>query len=415
MIAALAFALLLGAPTQAPEPAAGPETEELRAAQALVQSISKSVEELRGLTFKRPVAVRIVTPERARAHFLERASKLLPPEKLRVDQAVYEQLGLAPKGSNLLEVFLDLLQEQARGYYDPGSDTFFLVGGLQGDLLRVIMAHELTHALDDQYHDLDTLAERAPDDDDGTALGALVEGSGTLVMSVYLVREVQAGRLGADALVKLGQSEAGSSVRLAAAPPYIQRMLVAPYALGMAFLLRGNLLGLVSGVNKADLEHVFAHPPASTEQVLHPEKYWDDQKRDAPGVLKLPDLSAALGRGYKLTGQGTLGELGLAVLAGARMPDPTSITATMAASWTNAAAQGWKADRYHYYASEAGGVTVLLTQWDSEEDAREFQAALLPVAGRHAYRYASAVLLVGGATRAQADELSPLALSAARP
>lgn len=390
-----------------------PETDELRAVQALVQSVGARVETIRGLKFKRPVGVRIVTPVEAREYFLGRAAKLWPPEKVRVDQAVYIQLGLVAPGSDLLKLFLDLLQEQARGYYDPGTDTFCLVGTQDTAAAQVIMAHELTHALDDQYYDIDALATKAQDDDASTALSSVVEGSGTLVMSAYMVQEAQAGRLSTDVLAKLQATEAQGNARLKAAPPYIQRTLVAPYALGMSFLLRGNVLALMAGVKAEDVNHAFSAPPQSTEQVLHPEKYWDETRRDLPQHVALRDLSATLGKGWTQAGSGSLGELGLSVLTGARLPDLQSPTAALGASWTSVAAQGWKGDQYHHYASGKtdDGVTVLVSLWDGEDQARAFQAALVPVEGRRSYRFGAAVLLIGGATEAQADALAPLALS----
>lgn len=403
MSAAVLLGLLLASPTPAPDA--------LAEARAQVAALSARVEALRGLRFKRPVAVQLVSPQGARAYFVERAAKVWPPDRVQLDQAVYAHLGLIPPGTDLMKIFLDLLEEQARGYYDPGSDTLFLVEGMQSRALGVVMAHELTHALDDQHFDLEAMGQSADDDDRSTALSAVVEGSATAVMAAYLGQEMQAGRLSADVLQALQDDEARGSERLEAAPPYLQRTLLAPYALGMPFLLRGSLLGLASGsVPGADFDRALASPPESTEQVLHPEKYWDPARLDPPRKLALPDLSATLGKGWAFLGEGRLGELGMAVLTGARLPDPRSADAALASKWTGPASMGLAGDLFQHYFNGTQRLTLLATLWDSEGDAREFVGALTPVAGRRSYRFGAAVLLIAGDAPERFDDLAPLAL-----
>lgn len=397
--------LLAAEPSSAPDP--------LAAMRAQVDELTARVEKLRGRTYKRPVKVELVTPEEARAYFVGRAEKVWPADRVAVDQGVYAQLGLIPPGSDLMKVFLDLLEEQARGYYDPGSDTLFLVKGMQGRAMTVVMVHELAHALDDQYFDLDALGEKADDDDRSTALSAVVEGSATAVMAAYMAQEMTSGRLTDRDVAEIQADEARGSERLEAAPPYLQRTLLAPYVLGLPFLLRGSLLGLAAGsVPAADFDHALAAPPESTEQVLHPEKYWDAARRDAPVEVRLPDLSATLGKGWTLAGRGRLGELAMAVLTGGRLPDPSSPDASQAAKWTSAASTGWAGDAFQHYSDGARRVTLLATLWDGESDAREFAAALRPLAGRRTYRFGAAVLLLAGDAPERFDDLAPLALGA---
>jgi hypothetical protein len=230
-------------------------------------------------------------------------------------------------------------------------------------------------------------------------------------MAAYLAQEMLAGRLSADVLQALQDDEARGSQRLEAAPPYLQRTLLAPYALGMPFLLRGSLLGLASGsVPGTDFDHALASPPESTEQVLHPEKYWDPARPDPPRKLALPDLSATLGKGWAFLGEGRLGELGMAVLTGARLPDPRSADAALASKWTGPASMGLAGDLFQHYFSGTQRLTLLATLWDSEGDAREFVGALTPVAGRRSYRFGAAVLLIAGDAPERFDDLAPLAL-----
>ncbi|MEK7798803.1 MAG: hypothetical protein AAB297_03150, partial [Acidobacteriota bacterium] len=118
------------------------------------------------------------------------------------------------------------------GYYDPGRDAFFVLGDMPRSIASFIVAHELTHALDDQYFDIDGMLEKTGGDD-GRAGGvaAVVEGSGTLVMTIYIVQEIGSGRLTSDAAREYQESEVGQAKRLKATPQIVQRLLVGPYVL----------------------------------------------------------------------------------------------------------------------------------------------------------------------------------------
>jgi hypothetical protein len=375
VLATLALLTLLAPPTpDAPKHAAVTPAQ----ARELADRISLAVERLRGLTFKNPVAVKIVDDAEARKHFRARLDKFWPTAEVALQQKAYIQLGLLPAGTDIMSLLLDLLEEQAGGYYDPSTQTFFLLADMPPSAAPVLMAHELTHALDDQHFGLDPrLSAASKDDDRGTAMGAVVEGSGNLVMTAYMIRELEAGRLSRKALIELAESEAGKATRLKAAPPLLERMLMAPYLLGPTFLDRGNTRRVATGeLSPRDLDRAITHPPVSTEQILHPEKYWDRMRRDEPRRVTLPDLAATVGPDTKLRLTGALGELTLAVLTGAGAVDPSSPGASSPASWTNAAAAGWGGDQLQLYEGEKGAATVLATAWDTPNDAREFQSAV---------------------------------------
>jgi hypothetical protein len=160
-------------------------------ATVLAETILPQVEAFRGLAFKHKVPVKLVDDAAARKHFKERLDRLLPESQMRAEQRVYEDLGLIPAGMDLRALLFDLLEEQAGGYYDPVSKTFFLLGDMPLGIVSILMAHELTHALDDQHFSLDGVIEEILADEDRTdAFGCVLEGSGTLVMSVRLQKRV---------------------------------------------------------------------------------------------------------------------------------------------------------------------------------------------------------------------------------
>jgi hypothetical protein len=384
---------------------------------ALAREVSAKVEQIRGARFTRPVSVRVVDPATARAHFHARLLKFWPPDQVRYDQRVYEQLGLLKPGTDLMKTLLDVLEEQAGAYYDPENDTFFVLKGMPRATAPVLMAHELTHALDDQRFNIDgTLAKLKEDDDRATAYSAVVEGTGTVVMSLFMLQEIQAGRLSMDAVKELQKSEAGQAAKLQAAPALIQRSLIAPYQLGQAFLLHGDPAQYAS-FRPSDADRAFKDPPQSSEQIIHSEKYWDPARRDAPKIVNLPDLASALGPGWKQVATGTLGELTLAVLAGLGPVDLASTKSAEPQNWTNRAATGWGGDTYQHYVNGQRGLTVLVAVWDTQEDAAEFTTALKPLPGRSVTRHGDTAVVLAGDAPMAAEALADtvfLALAKAR-
>jgi hypothetical protein len=262
--------------------------------------------------------------------------------------------------------------------------------------MGVLVAHELTHALDDQHFDIDAQLMKsgeAQDDDGEAAFGAVVEGAGMHVMSAWMMAELTAGRLQIDALAALAESEAARAQKLGAAPDILVRGLLAPYLAGQQFLNFGARPDSIA----AAIDHAFRDPPRSTEQVLHPAKYWDPDSLDLPSAIPPLDAAAAFGPGFTLAGQGSLGELGLASLAS---PPFDALAAATGAQggFADGAVAGWDADRW-FVCERAGGaaVTLLVCRFDTPHDAVEFDAAARWPQDAVVERRAEAVVAVCGA------------------
>jgi hypothetical protein len=396
---------------EAPAESAGMMTVE--EATALAREIAPRIEQIRGLTFKTPVPVRIVDDEAARAHFEKRIKKFYTDRRLWSLETVYGQLGLLPPGTDMAAEYLNVLEEQAGGYYDPDTDTFFVLDDQPRAVASVLMAHELTHALDDQHYEIDALAAKVSDQTDrATALNAVVEGSGTLVMSRFMMEELRSGRLTAEALAELQRSESGRAEKLMASPLLLQRSLLLPYILGQAFLVNGDMSRLAGEGGGEDIDRAFRQIPHSSEQILHPGKYWDESTADRPLDVRLPDLSTKLGRGWSLSAKDTLGEAYLAILTGTGPLNVSSPDIVDPARWTNEAAAGWGGDLWHLYTKRKKNVSLLATLWDSEQDALEFAEALTPVDGRSHVHRGRAVVLIGGDSGGRAAGLCEAALDA---
>jgi hypothetical protein len=346
---------------------------------ALLAEVSPQVEEIRGLRFKRPVTANVMEAAEARAYASKRLHFLATDEDLRAEQTLYELLGLVPSGANVMKDLLDVFDEQAGGFYDPTSKTFSLLGHMPPGIGPFLASHELTHALEDQYYDLDGRLAAAKGDDDAIfALSAVHEGSATLVMALYGARATATGRLRVADLEDLAQSEEGKGERLRAMPPVLRRQLLGAYFLGATFLLRGRTGPIgTRAYPTADAERCYRDGPESSEQILHPDKYWDESKRDRPRRVVLGDAGRRLGEGWRMEGTGVLGELTLGVLVGAPTPSAAAAGAFAGGdAWTDAAAAGWGGDRWEVWAKDGRRIALLATVWDTKRDAEQFSAAL---------------------------------------
>jgi hypothetical protein len=311
-----------------------------------------------------------------------------PAPKMQAQQELFALLGLLPRGTDLNATLTAVLDEQVGGLYDPASGTMLIGRGMSGDLLEVVLAHELTHALDDQLYGLAELQELARSSTDlSFALSAVVEGSGTLVMNRYLLEAAgrDPSRL-TQLLAESGRQEAARGERLSAAPAFVQRNLLLAYLLGPTFLTDSpaGMLGLLTdpGAPSAQRwEQAFMAPPLSSEQILHPERFWDPARRDLPQRLIVPDVRSVLGSEWRALEADTLGELNAAILTdssepAAPAPGLSGLLGLMARSdWTNSAADGWDGDTAILCAAGPRRAALWISIWENGAEAAEFLAA----------------------------------------
>jgi hypothetical protein len=362
---------------------------------AVADEVTKEVEALRGWTFKQPIRKELTTVADMRQYLERQADKSVPGGKMAVAEALLRTIGLIPRGADLKATWMTLLESQVGGFYVPETKTMHLVAraDLPAFVQRIMLAHELTHALDDQYVDLEAMtAARATATEDGDLTSeAVIEGSATALMMQYATRAMLSGRMDAGALQQYAQEEAGRSRVFLEAPRYFSAMLGA-YTCGTQFLARGQLMTLLLAPDdKAIGEALLAArkaPPKSTEQILHPDKYWDAAKRDDPVVVDDAAATRWLAQpGRWIVRADTMGEMLMAILtsrAGTAAPGLEALQSSDA--WTNAAAAGWGGDRFYLLADGAtadaarAGLNDLkgawVTAWDTRGDRDEFVEAL---------------------------------------
>jgi hypothetical protein len=377
----------------------------------LARTVQADVTELRGLAFERDVPVRVIGDDAASLYLTDRIQAFHSAEEISLTELALQTIGLLPPRFDVMGAFVDVMRKQAAGYYDPTTGAFYLLDDLPAASARVVMAHELTHALEDQHFDLDARLREVLDDDDKLlARAAIHEGSATLLMMAYLVRAIATGTIDAEALASF--QEMSQTATLRDMPPALQREIVAPYLLGAAFLARGDLVRAAGEFPAADVDQAYRDPPASSEQILHPGKYWGPEPRDAPRSVPPTDAGTALGPGFERTAAGVMGELGLGPLVGAPTPsDVKDLQAQDASRWTNASAAGWGGDRWELWQDGDTAVVVLSTVWDTTRDAEEFLSGLRTNGDLHAHvelharREADRVAVVAGVGRRRAQKV----------
>jgi len=344
------------APTTTRPPVAAARTP------AAVRAVQADVTELRGLRFRRQVPVTIESPTKLARRLLRTLDAETDEAREAREGRALAVLGELPLGTDLPRLRRRIQAESVLGFYLPGrapKGRLFVRSSRGLDpYAKVVLAHELTHAVTDQHYDLthsDRLAAATGRDDEETAYSALVEGDATLVMQRYL-RE----RLTAAERVAAGQASAGDRTpRRDAAPAVIREPMLFPYREGLRFVFLLYQAGGWAAVNRA-----YRDPPTSTEQILHPDRYL--VRRDRPQKVTVPDLSGRLGTGW---GPGTelgFGELDLRLLLQTKLPQSTA----------EAAAAGWDGARLRTFERAGRTALVLRTVWDSTAEASEFCTAM---------------------------------------
>jgi hypothetical protein len=370
--------LLLGAHPRAQAPAQGDKGAVAQAADlvnALLGGLlgsgevtgarlQEEVAEAGGVPFRRDVPVAFLRRDELAAYLRELFDDEYPPALARSDERLLQSFDLLPPGTDLRALRAQVLEENVAGFYDerPDRRRLYTVSDDRSfsPINQVVLAHELRHALQDQYADLDAFVgpEVSDFDDRQIAWTSLLEGDATLVMERFV--RLRLGALGEAAVPEGKDVSTLASPDLfdvPGAPPVVRDQLVQPYLAGLAF---ARALWARGGA--PSLREAWGRPPESTEQVLHPAKYFAPEHPLAvtPAVPAPP--------GARPLSEGVLGEL---------------LLRTLLEDGGETAAEGWGGDGWRLW--DVGGRTALAwrSEWDTPADAAEFHQALLGRFGRH--------------------------------
>jgi hypothetical protein len=231
---------------------------------AVVIEVEAFVVATRGLAFKRPVAVTLLDGEAFRSRLLADAEE--SRDEIELSQRALRAIRLLEPGVDLYEALLRLYGDAVVGFYDPEKGDLVVRGsGSLGPYARSVLAHELTHALDDQWFELDRPALDEPGrGEEASAFAALVEGNAERVQQAYLAQ------LGAADRRRAAEEErrAAGSVDPRDVPEVLFSIISWPYVAGPPFVR-----ALLRDGGERRVDAAFADPPTTTAQIAEPERY----------------------------------------------------------------------------------------------------------------------------------------------
>ena len=321
-------------------------------APAEVADVESQVEQVRGLEFRRPVATQAVTAEEIAGKLRDAFDETYPRVFYDRRSVAWQTIGVLPPTVTIRDALLAYQTGQVIGFYNPADGE--LVYRADGDLdlvERLTLAHELTHAIDDQHFDLariDGIAGACRDEALQAALGA-VEGSAQF-FSVKVLFQFPPDDGDFSGL-------GGGGGLPEDVPPFVARTLLWPYTAGQSFITDLEARGGLDEVNGA-LERF----PMTTEQILHPDRYPSDR----PTRVDVPDLSDELGHGWGDLDVMQVGEAWLSAMLALRLDQGAA----------EAAAAGWDGGLYRAFTDGTDSAVVLTTAWDTVADADAFEQAV---------------------------------------
>src|SRR5215470_2312722 len=333
------------------------------------EAVLKETSDLRQLSILKPVKSGAQSRTEIQHMIVRNLDEESTPAELHGAEVVLKSFGLAPADFQYRSFLIKLLTEQVAGYYDPKAQQFYLADWIELEGQKPVMAHELTHALQDQHFNLKRFENWPKGDSDAElAAHALIEGDATLAMTLYMAKHP----LVALAFIRsLGTQEVATE-QFKQAPRALRESLLFPYEEGSEWANQLYKRGGWETVSQA-----FTKLPQSSEQILHPDKYFS---YEAPQKLTLPDFKGVLGPSWKRLDYDVNGEWGCYLILDEFLNDTSE---------SKKASAGWGGDRFALY--ETGKpdefFVAQLTAWDTPADAREFFDAY---AKRTSKRYADA-------------------------
>ena len=375
-----------------PQKAAGegaratPDTEEQKISPQEAEKLFRSVDEIlqfasRDTLFpiKHEVKRQLVSRDQVEAYVTEHTSEDEDAKRLRRSELVLKKFGLLPRDFDLGKFLVVLLKEQVAGYYDPKTKTVNLLDWLGAEQQKPVLAHELTHALQDQSFNLDKYMKPADTDLDkkkeitpqdiendeiGTTRQAVVEGQAMVVLVDYMLAPLGESLKDSPQVVQalkdgmlVGTADA---VQFQNAPIYMKEALTFPYRYGIDFIT--DLL--TKGGKDEAFAALFRNPPRTTRQIMEPQTYLSGETL-AP--MHLPDLRQDF-KNYERFDVGAVGEFDVAVL----------IDQYAGAETSNKLYPHWRGGYYYAVRPKGDPAAPLgllyVSRWSNAERANEFAA-----------------------------------------
>ena len=328
---------------------------------AIFDEVDRTLAELAkisGLTLHKKVPCDLISKDKVNEFLKKKVKEVSTPEELRAEELTLKKFGLVPPEFDLEKSTVEVLTEQAAAFYDYHAKKLYITDWTASDTREAALAHELAHALADQNFNLDRFIKKAKEsDDEALARMAVMEGQATWLMSEFLAQRLGETLVHNPDLAKRmnrgSDSSAGGEFPVfEGSPLYIRTTLIFPYSAGMMFQQAA-----VDKEGKEAFAVVFRRPPISTQQILHPDKYFAGVKPALPDLPKPADT-----RGYKGLIGGTFGELDHQVLLEQFAGKATAENL----------APHWRGGQYELMENRKKKRVILLyaSQWDTARAAR---------------------------------------------
>lgn len=358
-------------------------TVEHRMTKAEAEELFRSVDEIlafvsrdTGLPIKHTVKRKMVSRDEVEKFLNKRMDEDEDRQRLEKSSVTLKKLGLLPRNFDLGPFLVALLKEQVAGYYDPKTKTVNLLDWIDAESQKSVLAHELTHALQDQNYDMlkwmgddkkkpKTAQEQFDEDEQHNARQAVLEGQAMISLMDYMmapqgVRITDVPQL-ADAMRSGMTAEVPNSPTFSKAPLFLRETMIFPYSQGLDFELK---VLLKRGTGPA-FTGVLQKPPVTTRQIMEPDTY---MAGEVIKPLPVADIDAALGKQFVRHDEGGIGEFDIY---------------EMVKDWINlrsaeAISPAWRGAYYFTYrpkGQEKSNVPVSLvwmSRWQSPEKARQF-------------------------------------------
>jgi len=318
----------------------------------LVHRMMPRVAQATGLAFKREPVVLRRSRVQVRDYVIHKFDEDLPPAELAGSQSALRLFGLIPDSLELRPTMIDLLTEQIAGYYDPDSNALYIPADIAPMQLRIVVSHELVHALQDQYVHLDSIITQRHANDRRSAAQAILEGQATVAQITVLMPEQQPDTFPLGWFWKQRAAMAAQQAQMkefARAPLWLREGLVFPYLGGADFMVWFRHRS-----HRSILDSI----PRSTEQILHPDRY---AEHDEP-----TDVSFVPGQSDTVQWEDNLGEFETRLLFQQLLGDEAEATSL---------ATGWDGDRYQVLGPKSDAL-VWYSVWDDAGAAARFAAGL---------------------------------------
>ncbi|MFV1958774.1 MAG: hypothetical protein ACC662_05105, partial [Planctomycetota bacterium] len=336
---------------------------------------------IRGLEWKEVVPADLLTREQLQANLEKMVAEEIEPEEIERDTRILRRLGLLGPDEDPLAMILEMQREMVAGYYNPKEKKLYLVEGMIGEGQKPVILHELIHALEDQYIDLEKRAKRWKEDANRLfAEKCVEEGSAEHARGLYEKARPEAARAYRASQMDPEMMKRQMEV-LRKVPAYMLLDTLLQYDFGPKFVARA-----VGDDYPGGMKALYEDPPVSQEMLMHPGRAWFTENRDyAQKVMWTTDLAELGGDGWKKLNDLPDGELDLAVYLDfflgstrGKLNPLQLMQGKYIVKRAADAAEGWDGGRAYFLERE--GAPIIWVQayvFDTEDDATEAADALL--------------------------------------